>query len=58
MMFFKNIAAKFREVETRCSQSESSKEGCSSKRAVLPEIIIIIIIIFVKKLRYAHASVT
>jgi hypothetical protein len=34
---------KFKEVKTGCSLTESSKEGCGSKRAVLPMMMMILI---------------
>jgi hypothetical protein len=32
----KNIITKSKEIKSGCSLAESSKEGCGSKRAVLP----------------------
>jgi hypothetical protein len=36
------IVAKSKEVKTRCSLAESSKEGYGSKRAILPMMVMMI----------------
>jgi hypothetical protein len=39
----KKIVSKSKEVKTVCNLAESSKEGCGSKRAVLPVVMMMMI---------------
>jgi hypothetical protein len=47
----KNIVAKSKEVKTGCNMAQSSKEDCGSKRAVLPMLIMMAMMILIDKTR-------
>jgi hypothetical protein len=41
----KNIVAKSKELETGSNHVQSSKEGCGSKRAVLPSMMMMVVVV-------------